>query len=640
MQSCRIAATTSLNFRPFSTVPALDNSRSTILALLHKTTELLPRVLPSWTSESTSFEQSLSVWNGVLSDSYNNLASNAKDVPLNVTVLELDQWSGAKDLVTGLLQEPFASDASGNNLISQRWNDVPPGQASLTILSGDPAMRESHLFPCKSSYFHQYPTRIQIQEFPHINSPQSKNHSGNEQHLRAFLQADIPVIVCNPFTTSPRDVLANKLFLTNPHTIFVFTYVSSSVPEPDCLYRRYLSDDNRINALFVDPARALSALDALRANPKSPSAIQRYQDEFIGSGTLTLTRTIKRIMSATGKASSADISAALRTETCLSHIRSALAIASDLIRLETTKSDVLFVQVSALRERIEEERIKASREVFGVMSPEDEITGAAQKEISSEMGRLSWWRMIPRVDEITTTVSTAVGRSGRNLEKKLIYHAGRLSHTQQTFSDAIFALFPRSTSSLHSSVLHNTLLQMRSTSYYPLTPDSLVGPLAIRHAQIIQYPTARLHLAGQRVVLGMGSSIVAGVSMGWAGWLKWLIGGSESVIEFLGVDVGTAMGAGALITLLGVRWGVGHWEKAKQRWWEDWHRVVDGLERDLKKTLDNIVLEKVVAVADKGCSGLSALIEKRNQEIGEVAEELAKLSDDLKSIDSRCKGNL
>ncbi len=52
-------------------------------------------------------------------------------------------------------------------------------------------------------------------------------------------------------------------------------------------------------------------------------------------------------------------------------------------------------------------------------STEDEIAGAAQKEISPEMDRLSWWRMIPRVDEITTTVSAAVGRSGRSLEKKV-----------------------------------------------------------------------------------------------------------------------------------------------------------------------------------------------------------------------------
>ncbi|KAK0504822.1 hypothetical protein EDD18DRAFT_1326109 [Armillaria luteobubalina] len=537
--------------RLFSTVPPSDTStsRSSLLTLLHKTTELLPRVLPQSTAENVPFEQSLRLWNDVLSDTYNNVVSNTRDVPLNITVLELDQWSGARDLVTGLLQEPFASDASRNDLISQRWNNIPPGQTSLAILTGDPATRESHVFPC------------------------------NEQHLRAFLQADIPVIVCNSFTTSPKDVLATKLFLTNPHTIFVFTYASSSVPNPACLYQRYLCNNTAINAVFVDPARALSALDVLRANPKSPSAIQRYQDEFIGSGTSTLTHTIKRVLSATGKTSSEDISAAVRTQTCLSHIRGALAITNERIRLERTKSDALFVQVSTLRERIEEERIKASGEVFDVTTTtEDEIARAAQKEIASEM-----------VQIVVVENDSQMGQSGRSLEKKLIYHAGRLSHTQQMFSDAIFALFPKSTSSLHSSVLHNTLLQMRSSSSYPLTSDALCSIPQLDYTSL----DSVLYLVW--VVL-----VVSGVGIGWAGWLKWLVGSSESVIGFLGLDGGTAMGAGALIALLGVRWGVGYWEKAKQRWWEDWHRVVDGLERDLKKTLDDTMLEKVVVVADKG----------------------------------------
>lgn len=168
MQSCRIAATpirapsvscfcrysrTTLKPRLFSTVLPSDTStsRSSLLTLLHKTTELLPRVLPQSASENIPFEQSLRLWNDVLSDTYNNVVSNTRDVPLNITgqylspfrvcldqylrsVLELDQWSGARDLVTGLLQEPFASDTSRNDLISQRWNNVPPGQTSLAIL--------------------------------------------------------------------------------------------------------------------------------------------------------------------------------------------------------------------------------------------------------------------------------------------------------------------------------------------------------------------------------------------------------------------------------------------------------------------------------------------------------------------------
>ena len=47
-------------------------------------------------------------------------------------------------------------------------------------------------------------------------------------------------------------------------------------------------------------------------------------------------------------------------------------------------------------------------------------------------------------------------------------------------------------------------------------------------------------------------------------------------------SAGTAVGVFMLCTVLGVRWAVGKWERAKRRWWEDWFRVVEGLGRDLE----------------------------------------------------------
>lgn len=48
------------------------------------------------------------------------------------------------------------------------------------------------------------------------------------------------------------------------------------------------------------------------------------------------------------------------------------------------------------------------------------------------------------------------------------------------------------------------------------------------------------------------------------------------------VDQGAALGLGALGVVGGARWAVGKWEKARCRWWEDWDRVGEGLERDIK----------------------------------------------------------
>jgi hypothetical protein len=100
---------------------------------------------------------------------------------------------------------------------------------------------------------------------------------------------------------------------------------------------------------------------------------------------------------------------------------------------------------------------------------------------------------------------------------------------------------------------------------------------------MIEYPTARLHLTAQRTVLGMSGGIVGGAGVGWVGWMGWLVGNSESLLGSLfGMEPVTAMGVGALTAVASVRWAVGRWERGKKKWWQDWRRVGEGLERDLR----------------------------------------------------------
>lgn len=99
-------------------------------------------------------------------------------------------------------------------------------------------------------------------------------------------------------------------------------------------------------------------------------------------------------------------------------------------------------------------------------------------------------------------------------------------------------------------------------------------PIHARQDQLINYPTTRLHLAGQSAVLGMLGGLVGGT-----GIAAYLLGfGSGAGI----MGTSTAVGAMMLSTLLGIRWAVGKWERAKKRWWEDWLRVGEGLGRDLE----------------------------------------------------------
>lgn len=92
--------------------------------------------------------------------------------------------------------------------------------------------------------------------------------------------------------------------------------------------------------------------------------------------------------------------------------------------------------------------------------------------------------------------------------------------------------------------------------------------------QLAAYPTTRLHIKAQRIVLGMYSSAVSGLGLSWAGW----VGLSEPL---LGLGAETSLGAGLLGAVLGVRWGISSWENAKKKWRQDLDRVGDGLSRDL-----------------------------------------------------------
>jgi hypothetical protein len=70
--------------------------------------------------------------------------------------------------------------------------------------------------------------------------------------------------------------------------------------------------------------------------------------------------------------------------------------------------------------------------------------------------------------------------------------------------------------------------------------------------------------------------------VGGTGIVAYLLG-SESGVAMVGAsEAGTAVGVLMLCTLLGVRWAVGKWERAKKRWWEDWSRVGEGLRRDIE----------------------------------------------------------
>ena len=161
---------------------------------------------------------------------------------------------------------------------------------------------------------------------------------------------------------------------------------------------------------------------------------------------------------------------------------------------------------------------------------------------------------------------------------------GELSVLQADITESAFALLAKHRA-VDTAVLRNALLQCKTSLGYPLTAATLTGPIQLRRDQLIEYPTMRLHIAGQRAVLVAATGVLSGIGISWAGWMGWLLGTGEGLLGVIALEPGTAIGLGMLTAAAGVRWTIGVWEKAKKRWWEDWNRVGAGLDRDLKASL-------------------------------------------------------
>jgi len=143
-------------------------------------------------------------------------------------------------------------------------------------------------------------------------------------------------------------------------------------------------------------------------------------------------------------------------------------------------------------------------------------------------------------------------------------------------------------------------------------------------------PLAHLHLRAQILLLQAYGLSIGGPAVAWGGW----------AVGFAGEEL--AVGAGTLSFVLGLRWAVGRWEKAKSRWWESWDRVDEGLERDIKvcfpefvhhvhlylmvvplqHEFDNIAEDIILAKASRAADGLERLITRRAKQVQEVSSEL------------------
>lgn len=227
-----------------------------------------------------------------------------------------------------------------------------------------------------------------------------------------MVNADVPVILCDPLTTHPKSIQNDPILRTNPNAIVVFTSSFSSTTPPQT--------PNGPTLLFADPRRANSALQTLHANPTSPVAVQRYQDEYISSQ-------ISDIFAAIRAALNPSTGTPIHIHLALSHVQAALNACA--LSVQKAKDDLaaLSTSISVVAGQVQESRARMANEVFSTSFQDDVVKVALEKaeaEVKASMDRLTAWRTIWRVDDISSIISGAVdGAWCKDLES----HVGPLS---------------------------------------------------------------------------------------------------------------------------------------------------------------------------------------------------------------------
>lgn len=604
-----------------------SSSKHEVSVLLHRISAFLPRALSGSTTDGGI--RSSQLWSELLSEVDTDLCSPLEaHLSARVVVCGADQWAGSYELITALLENPFTTDEAYSDILRNRWKNQ---STYLTIDHRSSTSLINGTLTIPASWLQQYPLPIQLTEIPSLSS-----------HLslpKTLLKGDVLILLCNPLTTPlPTLISTAQHILQRPNTILVLTASSASEHALDHISKELAAANcTPGKILAMDPIRALEAVSALKLDPSSPAAIQSYQDNFMGSRISLLGDVLARMLGLkdSGRTSlSSSLFLAIRTRSALIQMRSALYASARSVSQARVAIDRVFIGASELQSQVEEVRARTDREVL-VESGIDEALLRGSKEMKALLGSLTWLKMIWRVDEIDSLVSSALDRHWcRELENQLILQTGRLTSTQASLTTSTFSQLaklrsPSSSSAFHSPILDNHLRQLAHSPTYALTPDALTRPIQKRRSQLTKHTTTHLHHEAQNAVLGAFGGMFGGAGVGW-----WLAFGESALNVGAGSEAGTALGAGALVAVSSIRWAVGKWERAKRKWVEDADRVGQGLKRDLKVTLERGIDNNVAVVPIAAYEGLRELAGKQQEEIDLVRSDLVSMQADVEALET------
>jgi hypothetical protein len=415
----------------------------------------------------------------------------------------------------------------------------------------------------------------------------------SEDHLRLLYTAHIPIILLNPLTTplmmlSPHTSSNERAtvlpYPLPPHTLLLITSpstISTSSSVPPSVFELGVSP-NRV--LFVDPARALSSIRALRSNPSDLRHIQRYSDDGLGSGLNKLRQQLQTVPTSTQKGDALVGAAVGVLRICLDSAEEELREASSLVRAlrsETARSGedarrAVFgpaQELAALDDHAPSQMpgstAKAGRAAAGDNSNKVQATMVRGGEgILSVLDNLTWWRVLWAPDEVSWRMRQAVRDAWVGcIASGLLPALASLPSTQTTLVTRTLSRTTALPQALRSHVLLNALSQLAHAPSFTVEPRALLAPLERRLARLDSGPTTALARSAQVLLLRVVASVGAGVGTG---------------ALMLTHGVGEAAGAGLLVMAAGVRWAIGRWDKVRKGWRADWGRVKEGAERDVQ----------------------------------------------------------
>ncbi|KIJ49553.1 hypothetical protein M422DRAFT_225376 [Sphaerobolus stellatus SS14] len=511
-----------------------------------------------------------------------------------IAVLGLDELSRSKELVSSLLEDPLFSNEQVINSLRKR----PLSNDPFTISNGEFERSSSSLrFP--NDWLRKL--NAEIVEIP-TNHPEA---------ISLLHDADVRLIIGSPMS-APLPPSFYSLF-SRPLSFLILQY-----PAMDQMVLNYtvshLSCNNpslaellRSGTSFVYTPKAVAALDIFRRDSTSLDAIQTFQHDFLASGISDLSGRIAKGLEIDGQK--------LKDQFAQGILAASIETCREATKESTSTAGIVQHYADSLRLEASNIYNTAFKETLGE-GGETSITEAAMrkstKEMEEFMATLPWWKLLVKIDDFGHLMTSASEQTWcKALQAQLDFQTGKLALIKSSQISNTFSTLNTLPPTYQSQILLNELQQLASKPP-EVRPSTLTYPISYRLKQVEQ-PTLKLHRFCQRSMIMLWATSMASIGGAYAGWLFGYAGSS------------TAIGLGALGFVVGLRWFIARWEKGKRRWWQDWNRAGEGLERDLKEALKVLLNEKILGVPLRAADALEKMASARQQQAATVNEQLDNL---------------